>query len=203
MKLLMSFVAMATLIGASLWAIVAPVPPYRLSKVLAKVALILGLALLLMGWFTTPALANVHFLKEADQWVYQSQSTLSDTVGGVWEVTVLKPMDEANRTVSLRLETENPGVQLDAAQPLVAVTNKGQEILSNNITSQQFIGSLPDPNVGQYDVRALLAQVKDAQTLRLQLPTQQEPPVTLLIPSELLDEWIVVGSCDYIMCSQL
>ncbi|MGB7088272.1 MAG: hypothetical protein WBD47_22135 [Phormidesmis sp.] len=102
MKLLISFAAMAALIGSSLWAIVRPVPPHRLSKTLAKIALLLGLALLIMGWYASPVLAKIDYLKEADQWVYQSQEVLSDTSGTPWEVTAIKQIHHV-RSVNKQL----------------------------------------------------------------------------------------------------
>jgi hypothetical protein len=60
MKQLISLVAMTALIGASLWALIYPIGPHRFSRTLAKLALILGLIILIMGWLATPvAVAKV------------------------------------------------------------------------------------------------------------------------------------------------
>ncbi|MEN8447402.1 MAG: DUF3122 domain-containing protein [Cyanobacteria bacterium J06555_13] len=210
MKLLISFFAMTALIRSSLWAMVRPTPPYRLSKTLAKVALLLGLAILIMGWYARPALAAIEYLKEADQWIYQAQEMLLDTADTPWEVTVVKPMDEGNKGVSLQLVTQSPTVQLDAAAPLILTTNLGKQLTAPNITPQQFIGSLPDVNVAQYDIQPLLPQLKEMHfssaasepTLQLELATKKNGAITLMIPSEVIEEWTTVGSCDYIMCDQ-
>ena len=171
-----------------------------------QLASFLAIALLLVGWAAPAALAEVTFLKEADQWVYQAQTTLSDTEGRTWEVTALKLMEERSQGLSLRLVTQFPSVQLDAVQPLTLSLPSGQQLTARNITGQQFTGSLPDPNTGQYDIQPLLPQIKSAQSLRLYLPTQRSMTqrsagVTLQIPAEVLEEWATVGSCDYIICS--
>ncbi len=54
MKLLISFIALSSLIGASLWAIAYPIGPHRFSRALAKFALVLGLIILILGWLSTP-----------------------------------------------------------------------------------------------------------------------------------------------------
>lgn len=80
MKQFLSFLALTMLLFASFWAIIHPWSSHRVSKLLAKIALVLGLTLLLMGWWTAPAaLGKVQFLKEADQWIYQAEQTLPDT----------------------------------------------------------------------------------------------------------------------------
>jgi hypothetical protein len=62
MKLLISFVAMTALIGASLWTIIYPIGPHRFSRALAKLALVLGLIILIMGWLSSPvAVAKVEW----------------------------------------------------------------------------------------------------------------------------------------------
>lgn len=214
MRTLLSFLALTMLIFSSLWAIIHPFISPQLSRRLAKLALILGL-LLLLGWWTTPvAAADIHFLKEADQWVYQSQQMLFDTDENAWEVTAFKQMDEGSKEVYLRLAALSnptadalfesaPVVQLDAAAPLVLITDSGEHLAATNVTRQQFMGALPDSDMGQYEVRSLMPQLKTARSLQLQLPTKADsPPVTIDIPSETLEEWTTVGACDYVMCTE-
>lgn len=218
MRILLSFLALMLLIFSSLWAIVHPWASHRLSKSLAKIALILGL-ILLLGWWTTPAAAaDIHFLKEADQWIYQAEQVLLDTDKNAWEVIALKQMDEGNKEVYLRLTAledplvNNPvdslfksasSVQLDAVAPLVLITDAGESFTAQNVTRQQFVGALPDPDIGQYDVRSLLPQLRTAQAVQLHLPTQEDNrSVTINVPAETLEEWLTVGACDYIMCTQ-
>ncbi len=70
MRILLGFLALTMLIFSSLWAILHPWIPHRVSTTLAKLALIIGL-ILLVGWWTTPsATAEIQFIKGADQWVY-------------------------------------------------------------------------------------------------------------------------------------
>ena len=79
------------LISATVRPITHLMAQHRIAKQVVKLLIIIGLALLLIGWGSIPgALADVHFLKEADQWVYQAQKILPDTDGNLWEVTALK-----------------------------------------------------------------------------------------------------------------
>lgn len=217
MRILLSFLALTMLIFSSLWAILHPWISHRVSKTLAKLALIIGL-ILLVGWWTTPsAAAEIQFLKEADQWVYQSEQILLDTQGNPWEVTAFKQMDEGDKGFYLRVEAVaqspagalfdsaavEPVAELDAIAPSTITTDSGETATATNITPQQFIGALPEPDIGQYDVRSLLPQIKTARSLRLYLPTKVgDRPITIGVSSETLDEWLTVGSCDYIMCAQ-
>lgn len=204
MKLLISFIAIATLIGASLWAIIYPLPPHRLSKVVAKFALILGLAILIMGGYAGTARADVTHLKEADQWIYQSQTVLSDESGFDWQVTALKlmngQMDGTDRGLLLRLANTSENIQLDAVKPLVITTQIGKPLAATNVTRQQYIGDLPDPNVGQYDIQPLLAKLGETNSIQLQIPTRQNRPIALSIPTDVLEEWTTVGRCSYLIC---
>ena len=171
------------------------------SKKLLNLALLLALIIVLIGWLATPvAVADVRFLKEASQWIYQSQMEFFDECNNAWDVTALKQM-EGDRGFYLRLVTESPGVQLDAVQPLVITTDTGQQFSVPNVTRQQFMGELPDANIGQYDIQSLLYKVGKAQSLQLQLPTRSRSLIVLSVPSKALEEWFIVGSCEYIVCA--
>lgn len=217
MRILLSFLALTMLIFSSLWAILHPWMSRQVSKTLAKLALIIGLILLVGWWITPSAAAEIQFLKEADQWVYQSQQILLDAQGNAWEVTAFKQMDEGDKGLYLRVEAATqgpagalfdsaalePAAELDAIAPLKITTDSGETATATNVTPQQFIGALPEPAIGQYDVRSLLPKIKTARSLRLYLPTKAgSRPVTINLSSETLDEWLTVGSCDYIMCAQ-
>ncbi|WP_038019296.1 DUF3122 domain-containing protein [Synechococcus sp. PCC 7335] len=202
MKLLISFVALSVVVGLG-WRIIAyPASMHYFYKKPLKLALLLALILVLIGWFATPvAVAEVSFLKEANQWIYQSQVELLDEYNHAWEVTALKQM-EGDRGFYLRLVTVSPSVQLDAVQPLVVTTDTGEQFSVPNVTRQQFMGALPDPNVGQYDIQSLLYKAKKARSLQLQLPTRAGSPIVLSVPSDALEEWSIVGTCEYLVCAR-
>ncbi|MEM9906948.1 MAG: DUF3122 domain-containing protein [Cyanobacteria bacterium P01_D01_bin.44] len=146
MKQLFSFIAIATLISIVAGAILHIKTQHRLAKTLAKLALIMGLSLLLIGWWAAPvALAEVQFLKEADQWVYQAQHELIDTDSHQWEVTAFKQMEANRRGFYLRLITPSQRIHLDATRPLVLNTASGNQFTAPNMTRQYFIGALPEP----------------------------------------------------------
>lgn len=203
MKPLFSLIALVMLIFASLWAIIHPWVSPKLSKTLAKLALILGIAVLLMGWWATPtALGDVHFSKEANQWLYQSKQPLVDTAGHQWDMTALKQMDKGEKGFYLQVMTASPQVRLDAAQSLRLETAAGEQLEALNLTRQLFIGALPASNIAQYDIRSLLPKLKETPSLTLTLPTRGEAePVTLFIPADVLDEWVSVGSCGFLICT--
>ena len=176
----------------------------EVSQAIAKLLAILGLALLLMLLWSTPvALAKVQFSKEADQWIYQSQQMLTDTEGNIWEITAVKPMEPDSSGVYLWLTTQANDIQLDAAQPLLVKTNAGQTLTAPNLTQQYFIGELPEPNIGQYNIKTLLPNIKSEPSLQLELSTKTNKSVRLLVPTEVLEEWLNVGTCEYLICDRL
>ncbi|MEO0757553.1 MAG: DUF3122 domain-containing protein [Cyanobacteria bacterium J06648_16] len=196
-NLLIAFMVFAAL----LWAAVLLSPRYRFLARVVQLFLLTGLSLLLMGWWFTPvAAAEIQFFKAADQWIYQAQQQLTDTSGTQWEVTALKQMQEDNPGVYLRFVTTFPGVDLDAARPLQLETPTGKQLTATNVTQQYFVGELPAPNLGQFDIQPLIQQLKGESSLQVQIPTRRGPDVTLSIPSSVLEEWTAVGSCQYLMC---
>ncbi|MGD1953191.1 MAG: DUF3122 domain-containing protein [Leptolyngbyaceae cyanobacterium] len=174
------------------------------SQAIVKLLVIFGLALLLMLLWSTPvALAKVQFSKEADQWIYQSQQMLTDTEGNDWEITAIKPMESDSHGVYLWLTTQANDMQLDAAQPLFVKTLSGQTFTAQNLTQQYFIGELPEPNISQYNIEPLLPKIKSETSLQLELPTKTNDSVRLLVPAEVLEEWLNVGTCEYLICGRV
>ncbi|MEO0534301.1 MAG: DUF3122 domain-containing protein [Cyanobacteria bacterium P01_A01_bin.123] len=210
MKRLLSFLAIArkltrqsaSLISAAVSTILHITMQPRLCKTLAKLLVILGLTLLLIvGWSTPVALAKVKLLEDADQWVYQAQHVLPDTDGNLWQVTVLKQMEGRRRGVDLRLITQSQTIHLDATQPLILNLVLDKQLSAPNVTRQFFIGVLPEPIGCQYDIQALLPELKNERSLQLAIPMQAGSPATLIISSEVLEQWMTVGTCEYLICN--
>lgn len=173
----------------------------RRSHLLVKFLLILVLILVLMGWWTVPvALAETQFLKEAGQWIYQAHHTLIDFDAQTWDVTVIKPMEVGRQGVFLHVKTEAPSVHLDASAPLVLVTDSGQKLMADNVTQHYFIGAIPDPTVGQYAIQPVLPGLRGERQIQLQLPTQGDEAIAIAIDPDVLNEWLAVGTCQYLMC---
>ena len=203
MQLLFNGLSIAICLTVTVWAIAHLNTRHRLSKTLAQFILILGLILLLMGWWAAPvALAEIQLMKEADQWVYQAQHTLTDTADRTWDVTLLKPMEVGRQGVYLHVVTSDPSIQLNAAPPLTLNTASGQTLSAPNTTRQYFIGSIPDPNVGHYDIQSVVPQLQRERSLQLQLPTQTDEPITIDITADVLEEWLTIGTCDYLICDR-
>ena len=176
-------------------------PHSSFSQTITRLLIIFGVSLLLLLLWSTPvALAKVQFLQEADQWVYQSQQKLTDAMSNHWTVTVIKPMGQDSQGVYLWVTTQANSVYLDAAQPLAIETNLGQKLSAPNLTQQHFVGELPAPNVGKYSIHTLFPYIQDAKSLQLQIPTKTENPVSLSIPSDVLEEWLNVGTCKGLIC---
>ena len=212
MKVLLSLLSLSMLIFASLWTLVRQTLAGPIPKRLAQLALLLGLMILLMGGCISSAqaayapvygpthLIELTFQKEADLWVYQAQDQLSDMDGRLWDVKVAKSMEPGIEGVYLWLITRSPQVQLDAAQPLQLILNSAQQLKATNVTAQFFRGELPAHNLGQYDIQAVLPQLEQARSLQLQIPTTNDQPITLSVPSETVSEWATVGGCNYLLC---
>jgi hypothetical protein len=198
MKQLIAF----PLIRAVAQEIIHRLTPHHIAKTQAKRLLIMGLACLLIGWWTTPiALAKVQFLQEADQWIYQAQHTVPDTDGRRWEVTALKQMEADSQGFYLRLIPQSITVHFDTTRPLLLKTASGKQLTASNVTRQYFTDALPVPNIGQYDIQPLLPQLQAERSLQLQLPGTMERTITISITSDILAEWTTVGACVYLMCT--
>jgi len=159
-------------------------------------SLVLAIVFLVTGAIAPPAaLAVLRQVEEAPgQVVYQSRESLRDRDGHSWQVITfqrLRPNGE--RSVYLRL-VGFPGVAaIDRSQPLTLTTSLGQVLTAADASGQIFTdASLPEPNVGQYDLAPIVAQLPTGIPLRLSLPLTNGSTLSLNIPPALVQEWQAV-----------
>ncbi len=162
--------------------------------------ILIGLAIcfcLLLGLGQNPTIAAIRELEEAPgQMVYQSRQTLTDQHGNNWQAIAFKRISPDNQTsFDLRL-VGFPGVtKIDRSQPLTLTDSLGKTLTATEDSSDIFTESaVPEPNVGQYDLQPLLPQLQAEIPLKLSLPTIDGEPVSLSVPSSLVEEWQAVGS---------
>lgn len=161
-------------------------------------SLVLGFFLLLFPiWLglSSPARAVIVEQEEkTGQVLYQARQSLRDPSGRSWQVIAFKrvqPDDTVN--VYLRLVGFPGTVDLAHPHPLVITTSLGQELTARDVTDRIF----PDtdsPNVGQYDLQAVLPSLRPEIPVKLSLVTTDNTTINLFVPSPVLQEWATVAA---------
>lgn len=154
---------------------------------------ITALCLLSLGLLSPqPAIASIRQLEETPgQLVYQSRQTLKDQQGRSWQAIAFKRI-RANGEESLYLRLVGfPGTaSIDRTLPLSFTNSLGATVTALDASSQIFTdASIPEPQVGQYDLQPAIAQLRAELPWQLTLPTQEPPFVQLKIPPMLIAEW--------------
>ena len=148
---------------------------------------LIGLSLLFFGSSLTiclPATALLRQHHEAPNVLrYHAQDSLKDRDGNTWQVLLFPENSDLTVAYYLRL-VGFPGINSFVhPQPLEVLTNQGQIFTAIDVYSQ----SSPAPNVGQYDLTAIVDRLP-ASNLKLSVPLQQGS-LSLKIPHEVLAEW--------------
>ena len=166
----------------------------KISKI-CPIQWILAASICLLFGLAQPAIAEVTQIEEyPGQMLYQSRQNLRDQTGKAWQAVVFKRIHpEGTNTVSLRL-ISFPGVmEFDHNQPLTLLTSLGKALTANDISNNISQDNAPPPNVAEYDIKAVLPQLKVG--LKVEKPIQLTLPVTtgsaieLEIPSTIIQEW--------------
>ena len=138
------------------------------------------------------ATAAIRQLEEAPGQVdYQSRQTLQDQHGNSWQTIAFKRTRPGkNPAFFLRL-VAFPGVaSIDRSQPLALTNSLGKLLIANDASAKIFTHeTLPEPNVGQYDLAPIISELQPTLPLKLSLPTTQFEPVEILVPASLVKEW--------------
>ncbi|MGP1384379.1 MAG: DUF3122 domain-containing protein [Thainema sp.] len=166
---------------------------------LLVVTALVGLTLLCCIFSTPPALAAIRQLEEAPgQVVYQSRQTLKDQHNNSWQAIAFKRIQpDANPQVYLRLVGFPGTADIDRSQPLVLTSSMGQTLEAADASSRIFTdASAPEPNVGQYNLQPILAELRAELPWRLQIPAAEGVKVTLPVPSSIIQEWQTVAQYD-------
>ena len=154
---------------------------------LSTAILIFGLNLLLFLTSLTicpPATALLRQHHEAPNVLrYHAQDSLKDRDSNTWQV-LLFPENSDPIAYYLRL-VGFPGINSFVhPQPLEILTDRGQIFTATDVYSQ----SSPAPNVGQYDLTAIVDRLPAKGSLKLSVPLELGS-LSLKIPREVLEEW--------------
>ena len=143
---------------------------------------------LIMSWkiFCLPATALLRQHHETpDVLRYHAQDSLKDRDGNTWQVLLFPDNSHGFTTFYLRL-VGFPGVNsFNHPQPLEIITSKGEVF---NVTDA-YAQSAPAPNVGQYDLTAVVDRLSATGSLKLSVPLLDNKVLALKIPHEVLSEW--------------
>ena len=115
---------------------------------------------------------------------YHAQDSLKDRDGNTWQVLLFPENSDSTVAYYLRL-VGFPGINSFVhPQPLEVLTNQGQIFTATDVYSQ----SSPAPNVGQYDLTAIIDRLPAKGSLKLSVPLELGS-LSLKIPPEVLGEW--------------
>lgn len=148
------------------------------------------LAILLCLWlffgFSFPSYALIRVQEEATgQMLWQSRHSLRDNRGISWQIILFKRLKNHQiQDISLRLVGFPDMVTFRHPQPLILTTT--DHILT---ASDQFAQHAPAPNVGQYDLQTIIAQLQKSKQIELDLPLDTLEQATLSLPTPVLIEW--------------
>ncbi|MEM6432510.1 MAG: DUF3122 domain-containing protein [Cyanobacteria bacterium P01_D01_bin.115] len=142
--------------------------------------------------YTLPAQAAIRQLEEAPgQVVYQSRQTVSDQHGDHWQVIAFNRIrPNGSTSFYLRLVGFPGTAEIDRSRPLTLTTSLGQSLTAADASSDIFTdASVPESNVGQYDLQPIVSQLPAAIPLQIRLPTLNVDDVVLPIAPSLIQEW--------------
>ncbi len=84
-----------------------------------------------------------------------------------------------------------PGVvKIDRSQPLLLTNSIGEKLTAADNSSTIFTDlSVPESNVGEYDLQPLLPQLQPELPLSLTLPTIDGDAIQFSVPSSFVQDW--------------
>ncbi len=122
--------------------------------------------------------------------MYRSLSTLQDLNHHAWQAVVYKRFALGQpETLRLRLIGFPGAVALQHSGEL-EIDTKNKRLLAPDVTAPEFAIA----HVGEYDLKAAIANLDTDSTLTLVLPIQSGNPVTIEVPAKTLQEWWRVAS---------
>ena len=150
--------------------------------------LLIAIAILTINFsFPQPAIATIQQQQEAPgQLLYSSRHKLRDRQRNTWQVILFKRVKN-NQTQEIDLRLVGFPQQFEFAHPgnLTIVVNNKQSFSA----SDRFIEQSPSPNVGEFDIQEIIANLPLYQSVQLVLPLTAETPVEILLPSPVILEW--------------
>ncbi|MBE9109729.1 DUF3122 domain-containing protein [Nodosilinea sp. LEGE 07298] len=170
----------------------------RILSLLTATAL-LGVCILGLVLQAAPALAAIRQLEEAPgQFVYQSRQTIFDQHGDRWQVIAFNRIrPDGHTSFDLRLVGFPGKGEIDRDRPLTLISSLKQTWTARDASSQIFTdASAPEPNVGQYDLQPMVAQLPTAIPMQLVLPIRGQDDAVLSLSPALIQEWKTVAAYD-------
>jgi hypothetical protein len=154
-------------------------------KKIGALILICGLFFTLNFSYPESALANIRQQEEMPgQLLYQARNSLQDNQGQTWQIILFKRVKDGKvKDVDLRLVGFPEQVNFIHPQNLTLKTQKGQEFSAPDLFSEKA----PANNVGQYNVKDILINLTQGESIKIDLPVKEN--LSLNIPYPLLLEW--------------
>jgi hypothetical protein len=154
-------------------------------KKIGTLILICVLFLTISFSYNESALANIRQQEEMPgQLLYQARNGLQDNQGQTWQIILFKRVKDGKvKDVDLRLVGFPEQVNFIHPQNLTLKTKKGQEFSAPDLFGEKA----PANNVGQYNVKDILINLTQGESLTIDLPVQEN--LSLKIPYPVLLEW--------------
>jgi hypothetical protein len=146
----------------------------------------LSLLICLLFWQPEPAFAAIHRYDEnVNQVMFRSQQSLRDSSDQAWQAVLYKRLNAGQvETFHLRLIGFPGVVEVNRAQPLQISTDAGKTWTAQMVSAAE----LP-LNVGEFDVKQVMAELNTDAPLRLAVPLQSGQIVKLVAPPFVVREW--------------
>lgn len=155
-------------------------------------AIILGV-LLGLGMLNSPsAAAAIRQIEEAPgQIVYQARQTVNDQHGNTWQAIAFQRVrPDGTTSFDLRLVGFPGMAEIDHTQPLTITNSLGKSFTATDTSSNIFADAAQsEPNVGQYNLQALLSELPAEIPAKLSVPTLSGDAVSLSVSPSSIQEW--------------
>ena len=156
---------------------------YRFRAIFINLALILALSWVISCPTATALLRQHHEAPNVLR--YHAQDSLKDRDGNTWQV-LLFPEDIGSSTRYYLRLVGFPGIKsFTHPQPLEIITDQGDVLTISDAYAQ----SSPAPNVGQYDLTAIMPELSSKTNLKLAVTMRGKQELSLKIPAEVVSEW--------------
>ncbi|MBE9044262.1 DUF3122 domain-containing protein [Pleurocapsales cyanobacterium LEGE 10410] len=122
----------------------------------------------------------------------RSEQVLTDDAGHKWEVMFFTEVDSPEVTsLNLRLSGLCSSANIQSQKPLI-ISTLNERYAATDI----FFENPPLPSIGQYNLKNIFPRLATTD-LMLEIPLEDDPPVHLHIPTELVQEWQQVSNKNY------
>lgn len=161
-------------------------------RLVKTIVLLFILVLLLLLAFPSLVQADIGRVEEAPgQVLYQTRTTLKDQKSNRWQAIAFKRYQpDGTDTLGLRLVGFPGTVVIDRSRPLKLVDSLGGELTAADTSARMFTDETsPEPYITQYDLGAVLVDIRPAVPLELQIPVESGDPIVLLMAPSTLQEW--------------